>query len=336
MRNPFIYNSPVLRNDFCDRQEILETLIKEVITGRTQGDVWLTGERKVGKTSLLKYIYQNKQELIPDKFVDIYEANKQLKPIFAFANVQYCRSEKEFYNELWQSIINELDIKHETGYDSDTNFKKAIDAALETEHYFIFLIDEFDAFLETLAIKDPISVRNFINKLNSYLFNFPKYNHKVFSCIFTSNQDIVDLDKKYDLQITASGLDVKTYDLEWFSKSDVIQLTKKYLQDSDVIFSEKEITTLYKYTKGYPYFTQRLLHLMFKYKNKEQVEEIDELAIQTLAQSEYEKTIKFWTGQNMPKRTYDKLYDIIKNVGDKTFKIAEKLLVEYSKTQFSQ
>ncbi len=278
MKNPFIYNSPVLREYFFDREQILKILMNEVITGTSQGDVWLTGERKVGKTSLLKYIYQNAENLVPD-VVDVYEANKALKPIFAFANVQYCRSEDEFFNELWQSVKNELDIKLLKQKQAEINFINAIKKAFETEFYFIFLIDEFDAFIETLAIENPLKVRNFINKLNSYLSNFYTYNHKVFSCIFTSNQDIIDLDNKYDLQITASGLDVKNYDLEWFSKSEIIQLTKKYLQKSELIFSEKEIDILYKYTNGYPYFSQRILYLMFEYKSKSKVKEIDELII---------------------------------------------------------
>ncbi len=333
MKNPFIYNSPVLREYFFDREHILKILMNEVITGTSQGDVWLTGERKVGKTSLLKYIYQNAQNLIPD-IVDVYEANKALKPIFAFANVQYCCSEDEFFNELWQSVKNELDVKHLKQKQAETNFKNAIKKSFETEFYFVFLIDEFDAFIETLAIENPLKVRNFINKLNSYLSNFPTYNHKVFGCIFTSNQDIIDLDNKYNLQITASGLDVKNYDLEWFNKSEIIQLTKKYLQKSDLIFSEQEIDILYKYTNGYPYFTQRILYLMFEYKSKSKVKEIDELIIRNFAKSEYEKTIKFWLGQNMTKRTAEKLQATLKNVGKGIFDTALKILVEYLKSQF--
>ena len=333
MKNPFIYRSVVLRKDFFNREQIIKTILNEAIVGTSQGDVWITGERKVGKTSLIKYIHQNYQELIPE-FVDIYEINKTMKPIFAFANVQYCRTETEFYNELWQSVNNELDVKYHIPDEPEINFINAVKDALDTNFYIVFLIDEFDAFLETMAIESPTNVRSFINKLNSFLNSFTGYSHKVFSCVFTSNQEIQDLDNKYNLQLTGSGLDIKNYELEWFSKNQIIQLTKKYLQESTFIFSEKEIDILYKYTDGYPYFSQRILYLMFEYKNKNQVKEIDELVIRKFAQEEYEQTIRFWLGQNMNRRTYEKLNNLLKNVGKGIFKAALIVLEAYSKSKF--
>ncbi|HLP48915.1 MAG TPA: hypothetical protein VK469_23445 [Candidatus Kapabacteria bacterium] len=52
--NPFIYNSPVRGADFYNRDVIIDRLLKETVTGKTLGNVWITGERQVGKTSLLR------------------------------------------------------------------------------------------------------------------------------------------------------------------------------------------------------------------------------------------------------------------------------------------
>lgn len=47
-QNPFVYNAPVRTVDFFNRDAIIDMLLKETVTGRSQGNVWITGERKVG------------------------------------------------------------------------------------------------------------------------------------------------------------------------------------------------------------------------------------------------------------------------------------------------
>lgn len=334
MHNPFIYNSPVIGKDFFNREKTLKRIVSEVLVGKTQGDVWVTGERKTGKTSLLKYIYVDYKKNLPAK-VQIYGNPELMKPIFAFVNAQHCRNEKDFYQEMWKSILVENESIEITATRNEDKFKEAIKKAYDKGYYFVFLVDEFDAFLETVAIEDPKCLRNFINKFNSYLTNFFDYNKKVFSCIFTSNQDFIELNNKYDLKITGSGIIAQSYELSWFFKKDMRLLVNRYLpQNFYVSFSQKELDTLYKYTKGYPYFTQRILHFMFNYKLEHDQARIDDKVISDFAKIEYEKTIKFWAGQNMTNRTRNKLSELLKGLGKNIFETALKILVEYSKSKF--
>ncbi len=312
---------------------MIENILKETISGKTQGDVWLTGERQTGKTSFLKYLYSNNQEYLL-KELQIYGADIKFKPLFCFANVQYCVSEHEFYNELWQSLKNELDFKMKKTKKSETNFINAIKYAYENNIFPVLLIDEFDAFLETLAIENPTLVRNFANKLNSFLKNFSDIQNKVFSCIFTSNQDFIDLNNKYDLKITGSGIIAEIFDLDWFSKTQTTELAQQYLENSKINFVEKELDFVFKYTNGYPYFTQKIFSLMYDYKQKENVECIDKIVLLEFVKTEYEATINNWIGQNMPKRTFEKLNSLLKNTGDKVFDTALKIFIEYAKSEF--
>ncbi|MBT3210000.1 MAG: AAA family ATPase [Bacteroidetes bacterium] len=331
--NPFIYNSPVLNKDFFNREKMIENILKETIIGKTQGDVWLTGERQTGKTSFLKYLFSNNNKYWQNE-LPIYGTDIRFKPLFCFANVQYCVSEHEFYNELWQSLKNELDFKMKKEKKSKTNFINAIKYAYSKNIFPVLLIDEFDAFLETLAIEDPKLVRHFVVKLNSFLKNFLDIQNKVFSCIFTSNQDFIDINNKYDLKITGSGIIAEIFDLDWFTENQIISLAKHYLENSKIQFTEKELKFVFKYTKGYPYFTQKIFSLMYDYKQKVKSEQIDNLVVREFIKTEYESTIKFWLGQNMPKRTFEKLNTLLKNTGEKVFDTALKIFVEYSKSEF--
>ncbi|MBN2663343.1 MAG: hypothetical protein JXR68_06810 [Bacteroidales bacterium] len=334
MKNPFIYNSPVIGKDFFNREKTLKKIISEVLVGKTQGDVWVTGERKTGKTSLLKYIHEDYKKNIP-KTVKIYGSVKELEPVFAFANVQYCRTEDEFFNEMWQSLKNEQDLKFFIPDNPQKNFTNAVKQTYQNGFYIVFLIDEFDAFLETVAIENAKNIRNFVNKFNSILNHFSGFNRKIFSCIFTSNQDFIELNQKYQLKITGSGIIAQSYDLLWFLKKDMKLLTDKYLtKNSNISFTLKELDTLYKYTQGYPYFTQRILHFMFEYKLENDKGKIDDKIIGEFAKKEYEKTIKFWAGQNMTNRTQTKLNELLKGLGKNLFDTALKILVEYSKSKF--
>jgi len=97
-QNPFIYNHPVLKHDFFDRKKLFDSMLRETIMGKTQGDIWLTGERKTGKTSFLKFLFHYNPQI--PKQIQVYGAPKLMRPVFCFANVQYCQNEDEYYNEL--------------------------------------------------------------------------------------------------------------------------------------------------------------------------------------------------------------------------------------------
>ncbi len=331
--NPFIYNFPVLNTDFYDRKTLIKNVLTETILGKTQGDVWITGERKTGKTSFLNYLLNNYDNYV-GKEIKVYGSNQKFKPLFCLANVQYCKCEDEFYNELWQSIKNDLDFKIKRAPSAEENFINAIQFAYNNKFFPVFLVDEFDAFLEVLAIEEPKLVRHFVNKLNSFLTNILDVSHKVFSCIFTSNHDFIDLNSKYDLQITGSGIIAEIYEIEWFTETQLKGLAKHYLKNNEIQFSDDELSTIYKYTKGYPYFTQKILSQLYDLKEEQETKTIKKTQLKDIAKTEFETTINFWIGQNMPIRTYNKLKELLNGIGGKLFDTALKLLFEYSKSKF--
>ncbi len=94
-KNSFIYNAPVRGIDFCNREEIIKKLLYETVTGRSKGNVWVTGERQVGKTSLLRYI-QSKYENY-DKKIKLYPTEENFSVAFIYLNVQDTETRDDFF-----------------------------------------------------------------------------------------------------------------------------------------------------------------------------------------------------------------------------------------------
>jgi len=330
--NPFISNSPVLGHDFFNRETVIKKIIKETLTDKAQGDVWLIGERQVGKTSVLKRLHQAK-DLLPAEIV-VYNTNQKYKPLFAFANVQSCDNVSDFYFSLFVSLNNELDLKLKHQKDQKQNFINALKIMTEKNIYTVFLVDEFDAFLEAIALEDKNNIRRFINEFEPLLKGYSVFKNRAFSCVFASNQDFADLNFKHELNLTGSGLVAKRIELEWFPETTVKNLVKHFTSNKKTKFTDSEIKTICKYTEGYPYFTMNILKILYDYKTENKLEKVDNLIIDTLAKNEYEQTIQFWIGQNMPKRTNAKLIELLKSAGEKLFEAALKILIEYSKVNF--
>jgi len=103
------------------------------------------------------------------------------------------------------------------------------------------------------------------------------------------------------------------------------------LQNSDIKFTDKEIKLCYKYTQGYPYFTQKLLSIMYDNKTMFTKEKEFEKMIKMEYGKEFESTIKAWGAQKMPPRTAEKLKNLAGKAGDNLFAVGLKTLEAYLK-----
>ncbi|MCP4155932.1 MAG: ATP-binding protein [bacterium] len=332
--NPFIYNAPVRGTDFYNREEIISELLHETVTGKSQGNVWVTGERQVGKTSLLRYI-QSKYEHYDTK-IKLYETGEAFNVAFIFLNVQDTKSRDDFYNKLRQSLKDFFDFKIETTDNAYMDFINVLKHLyFEKKIYIVFLIDEFDAFIEHLAVDGPKPATSFLaewNKLIQGVFEI-KNEPKVFSCIFAANHTIEELIKENDIDRRGSGLVLESMVLEWFTKKQIKELAEHYLKKNPVKFSDTDIDFCFKVTQGYPYFVQKLFSILYKQKSQDP----DSTSYLAKVKKDYgnmfRETVKGWGGANMPKRTLEKLKElsvpVIKTIGDKSL----TMFVDVLKTQ---
>jgi GTPase SAR1 family protein len=336
--NPFVYNAPVRRIDFCNREEIIKRIFKETVKGRSQGNVWITGERKVGKTSLLRYI-QSKYEKYDEK-IQLYQENEYFNAAFIYLNTQDNRTHDDFYRNLRQSLKDFFDFKID---DLNDPFGSFIHASkylfFEQKYYIIFLVDEFDAFVNKLARKDREAAVSFLDELNKLTLGVSDKTNKkkMLGCIYAANRTMEELLKENDIQSNGSGLEVESFELDWFTKEQVNDLAQQYLKDQPIRFSPGEIDLGFKITHGYPYFVQKLFSIMYDQKKPDA--KLDLSKIKKEYGRSFKETINGWGGDKLPKRTMEKLKDlsayIIKNAGDRSLSLIFKGIEEYLKMQLN-
>ncbi len=313
--NPFIYNAPVRRNDFFNREETIQKAMNHLL-GKAQGDVWLTGERQIGKTSLLQCLETSGTDYVAD-FIH-YGTGRAMKPVFIYANVQGVAGADDFFGFLHYGLKSKFDMKARFGKNTYKNLIAGLIVAFNQGYYPVFLVDEFDSMLETLSLTNAADVTAFIKLLNATAETLKELpaKPKAFSCMYAANCSMNDLLGNLNLkEIVGSGLKFEAVELTWFSKEQVTGLVSQYLQNNALQLTSKEIELCHKYTQGYPYFTQKLLSIMYEQRPNFANEKEFENTIKAEFGREFEKTIKAWGAQKMPSRTVGKLKELAAKTG---------------------
>ncbi|HLP49093.1 MAG TPA: hypothetical protein VK469_24335, partial [Candidatus Kapabacteria bacterium] len=229
-------------------------------------------------------------------------------------------------NNLQQSLKSFFDFKLEGREENaKKNFLNSLDYLhFNRKYYIVFLLDEFDALIETLAAGDRESASSLLAELNTLSegsASASKDGVKRFSCIFAANHTPHDLLKEDIVRRIGSGLIAQSLKLDWFSHSQVAELAQHYLKDNPVQLTGEEIELCFKMTQGYPYFVQVLFSIIYEHKAGGDVSKDHLKKIKKEYGEIFAETVKGWGGTYMPKPTLEKIKDLVgktgKAVGDK-------------------
>ncbi|HLP60716.1 MAG TPA: AAA-like domain-containing protein [Candidatus Deferrimicrobium sp.] len=329
--NPFIYIEPVRGTDFSNREAVIKKISKITFQGKAQGNVWVVGERQIGKTSLLQQMERLHRDEPP--IIKLYGTNREFKVLFLYFNCQIIKDESSFYQSLTQCLANHFDFKIKAKRDPYENFINWLKETYEKQYYIIFLLDEFDAFIEKFAIKSREDTGHFLDTLNVLKQSLPglKDHQKAFGLICAANSSIGELTK--DLTLTGSGFTFfEEIELANFSEAQVAELAAQYLVGNQIQFSEAELRFCYKMTHGYPLFIQNLLSIMYEEKQNAPAGAAEKDFLKSI-KNEYGKSFKNivegWEKQNkLTERTKVKLKEIARG--------AKEEFKEYSTTLASK
>lgn len=311
-KNPFIFYEPVRGDDFYNREENITKIEKITYKERQQGNVWLVGARQVGKTSLLHRIYSLHQDERPS--IILYGADKEFKVQFIYFNCQMLRDDNGFYQQMTQTFVNHFDFKIKEKRKSYDNFIKWLIRIYERDYYIIFLLDEFDAFIEKFIRKSPDDAAHFLDTLNVIKQDIPglKDRSRAFGFVCASNSTFADLTR--NIELSGSGFtNFQEEELSNFTEKQLSELANLYLENSAIRFSDEEIKFCYKMTKGYPFFAQNLYSIIFDEKIKNQGD-LPKGFLSHTAKKEFKKafkkTLNDWKDQNrLTPRTIEKIQD---------------------------
>jgi hypothetical protein len=248
--NPFEYSKPIKHPDkFFGRQEEL-TRIREGC--RNMRSISIVGERRSGKTSLLKLF------IIPgiirdfnfDKeFIFCYidaEGLEDIEPACFWKNV-LSQLEKRLHLESLKNEIKAI-IEHEAF--ENTSLRDLFEKLESVK--IIFFIDEFETILQ-----NPRFPKSFYGHLRYLTQNCPV------AFITASRRELVyhciDNDTKSSPFFNVfENLLIKPFD-----DSECRELVKKYLKGMDVSFTDGELDKMIELSGGYAAFFQIACHFMF-------------------------------------------------------------------------
>jgi hypothetical protein len=250
MKNPFTTNPVDTSETFIGRKEELDLLLECIFNRK---GLSLRGERRTGKTSLLKYVA--KQFNFPKNYIVVYITLEK----YADARI----------NELWNKLYNEIDKKlkeklsgliiENTEVKSYIDFSDYLEKLNDNSILVILLIDEFDK-LENY--KDFSSQKTiFFSQLRALPHNIDNLTYIIATRKGIRHLEVeVDREDKIDTDKYASPFFniFISWNLQPFSEVEARELISRYCENQISKFMLKDIQFFDEQTGFFPFFFQLL------------------------------------------------------------------------------
>lgn len=251
MPNPYLGRTTITDpDDFFGRREEIEN-IYERIKSKVPQSVAVVGERKMGKSSLLYYIYHEK-----DKYL-----NNPEKYIFIFIDIQgvTINSRDEFFKVLLKRLRENENLREiiveDKGNDHE-NVKETVSKLDGDGYKLILFLDEFDLLLQKGSIP-PELYENLRALANRYAIAY----------ITATVKSPTELTKEYG----SPFFNIFTGEnIEAFSRDEALELIEVPSAREGVPFSEEDVEFVFEIAGSHPYFIQIACSILFGYKTKKE------------------------------------------------------------------
>ena len=235
--NPFTIK-PVAPSKLIGRTKEINFIFKSIIESK---HVSLIGESQTGKTSLLKYfIHPDNKKLFPDNYRMI------------FMNLEDIESLRSFWNELYQRIGEQVDIKNTSieKVNSYADFHSYMQLLDEQKLKIVLIIDDF---YRVEGFKDYNSYNPiFFSQLRALSSNYERLVY-----LFSTRSGIKVLETPGPGASLFFNIFINCT-LKPFSRSDAEKLIQSYCEAEIADRLINEIDYLYEQTGFYPVFLQKL------------------------------------------------------------------------------
>ena len=302
MKSPFIYNNPLTNSYFFNREKIIKDILDYTFRGHDLGNIWLYGERQVGKTTILKYL-----EHLNNNNNFITCTGKYVK--FIYFDCQSIQKKDDTLNEITSKIA--LDLNLVNNFKTEKLFTSVFRKVIEKNLYLVLLLDEFDSLLSYYDIKDKISSANIIKNIRSNLNGIQKLRGqpKLMSAVFSSNDKYKIITDPF--KCIGSPLNCLEIELDWFTKFEIYELIKKYLPNEYALFNDKDIAFCFKQSHGHPMLVQKSLEVLYKFKKNGT--KINKSEIEKEINNFISRTNAIWLNIKLPQKIKSELEKLGKN-----------------------
>lgn len=247
--NPYIDGNPVGDTDaFVGRNQLLQEIL-DVLEDPQQNAIVLSGQRRMGKTSVLQ------------KLETKLRAKKNFFPIFFDLQAKAQWSLEQVLEELALKISDTLKLPiPDLANDPKTIFSNWLSDLLNSlsqDSCLVLLFDEFDV----LADPQSKTKKEFFNYFKTLLITYQKNLNAVFLIGRTVN-DLSNIVQPLFTKISISNIDLLNYD-------NTIELLRLSEANQTLNWSNEAIDTVWQLTNGHPFLTQRLCSNIWQYLYKD-------------------------------------------------------------------
>ncbi|MCK5645599.1 MAG: TIR domain-containing protein [Anaerolineales bacterium] len=252
--NPFTFGNPIRDPQrFIGRKEDIRQIVNRLLSSARESTS-IVGERRIGKTSLLKHLSDpdvaEQYGLSKDQFCPVYidfQGLTDITPERFWQRVLRKMSRSMNTPEL-NVLFKDLSRREQVDlFDLEDLFEEISDLGL---HALLYL-DEFE-----YVTQNPNFEADFFGGLRALAI------HNNLSLIPATRRELVDLCHSEEIKGSPFFNIFATVVLRPFSPQEADNLLDLYTQSVDIIFSETEKHIVHKLAKGYPFFLQMAGHYL--------------------------------------------------------------------------
>ena len=259
MTNPFTYGNPISNpTRFFNRKREVELIFSRLHNAEFELSS-IVGERRIGNTSLLKYLanpnVHHSHGFDPHKYLFVYIDLRMVE-------------EGTTPVRLWQRLLQQIpqynqyaDIVHRLEKMRETNAVKSfmladlLDSIADRDQYIVFLLDEFEH-----VTKNKNFGPDFFNNLRSLVTS---RSHNL-SLITSSNRELIELCHSEVIRSSPFFNIFANINLRLFTEAGAQQLILLSLEGTGVSFTDVEINSIFRTAGYHPYFLKVAGYFLFE------------------------------------------------------------------------
>jgi hypothetical protein len=258
--NPFTFGNPVSDPDrFYGRRDDIRQIVSRLLSAGESTSI--VGERRMGKTSLLKYLatpdIAQDLGLSPDEYCLVYIDFQGLTDITPERFWQRVLRKME-RSVCKQDLVPEIQalrkMKSFDLFDLEDLFDTLAWEGITT----ILFMDEFE-----YVTRNPNFSSDFFGGLRALAI------HQNLPLVTGTRRELVDLCHSDEIKGSPFFNIFVNLVLRPFSREDVFELLEGYLADVAVTLSDLEMEAVFRLSGGYPFFVQMACHYLLEAKWKQ-------------------------------------------------------------------